>query len=44
MVQDNPAIFRLQNNDQLSFTMAMETADQRFDLVNEILQKLLTEA
>jgi hypothetical protein len=24
--------------------MAMETADQRFDLVNEILQKLLTEA
>jgi transcription-repair coupling factor (superfamily II helicase) len=43
-VQDNPAIFRLQNNDQLSFTMAMETADQRFDLVNEILQKLLTEA
>ena len=44
MVQDDPAIFRLQNNDQLSFTMAMETADKRFDLVNEILQKLLTEA
>ena len=44
MVQDDPATFRLQNNDQLSFTMAMETAEQRFGLVNEILQKLLTEA
>jgi transcription-repair coupling factor (superfamily II helicase) len=44
MVQKDPATFRLQNNDQLSFTMLMETAEQRFALVNDILQKLLTEA
>ena len=44
MVQNDPKTFRLQNNDQLSFTMAMDTAEQRFGLVNEILQKLLTEA
>ena len=44
MVQNDPKTFRLQNNDQLSFTMAMDTAEQRFSLVNKILQKLLTEA
>ena len=44
MVQNDSATFRLQNNDQLSFTMPMETAEQRFALVNDILQKLLTEA
>jgi transcription-repair coupling factor (superfamily II helicase) len=41
MVQKNPAIFRLQNNDQLSFTIAMDTAEQRFAAVNNILQQLL---
>ena len=42
MVQNNPAIFRLQNNDQLSFTMPMDSAEQRFSEVNKILQQLLT--
>jgi transcription-repair coupling factor (superfamily II helicase) len=42
MVQNNPAIFRLQNNDQLSFTIPMDTAEQRFSEVNKILQQLLT--
>jgi hypothetical protein len=41
MVQKNPAIFRLQNNDQLSFTIPMDTAEQRFAAVNNILQQLL---
>ena len=41
MVQNDPAIFRLQNNDQLSFTMAMDSAEQRFSEVNKILQQLL---
>ena len=44
MVQNDPSTFRLQNNDQLSFTMAMDTADLRIALVNDILKKLLTEA
>jgi transcription-repair coupling factor (superfamily II helicase) len=44
MVQNDPSTFRLQNNDQLSFTMAMDTADLRIALVNDILNKLLTEA
>jgi len=44
MVQDDPITFRLQNNDQLSFTMAMDTADLRIALVNDILQTLLIEA
>ena len=44
MVQDDPITFRLQNNDQLSFTMAMDTADLRIALVNDILKTLLTEA
>ena len=42
MVQKNPSIFRLQNNDQLSFTIAMDTAEQRFAAVNNILQQLLS--
>jgi len=42
MVQNNPAIFRLQNNDQLSFTVPMDSAEQRFSEVNKILQQLLT--
>ena len=42
MVQNNPTIFRLQNNDQLSFTMPMDSAEQRFSEVNKILQQLLT--
>ena len=42
MVKNNPAIFRLQNNDQLSFTMPMDSAEQRFSEVNKILQQLLT--
>ncbi len=41
MVQKTPAIFRLQNNDQLSFTIPMDTAEQRFAAVNNILQQLL---
>ena len=41
MVQKNPSIFRLQNNDQLSFTIPMDTAEQRFTAVNNILQQLL---
>ena len=44
MVQKEPAIFRLQNNDQLSFTREMDTAEQRFNQVNEILQQLLPAA
>lgn len=44
MVQKEPAIFRLQNNDQLSFTREMDTAEQRFTQVNEILQQLLPAA
>jgi hypothetical protein len=44
MVQNDPSTFRLQNNDQLSFTMAMDSADLRIALVNDILKKLLTEA
>ena len=42
MVQKNPAIFRLQNNDQLSFTMPMDSPEERFVQVNEILQQLLS--
>ncbi|MGB1869222.1 MAG: transcription-repair coupling factor, partial [Porticoccaceae bacterium] len=41
MVQTQPTIFRLQNNDQLSFTMPMESPQERFAQVNEILQQLL---
>ena len=44
MVQTQSSIFRLQNNDQLSFTMAMESPEERFTKVNEILQQLLSGA
>jgi transcription-repair coupling factor (superfamily II helicase) len=41
MVQTKPSTFRLQNNDQLSFTMDMENPEQRFSIVHNILQELL---
>jgi transcription-repair coupling factor (superfamily II helicase) len=44
MVQSQPSIFRLQNNDQLSFTMAMDSPEARFEQVNDILQQLLSAA
>lgn len=44
MVQKEPAIFRLQNNDQLSFTIEMDTAEQRFGQVHKILQQLMPAA
>jgi transcription-repair coupling factor (superfamily II helicase) len=44
MVQSQPSIFRLQNNDQLSFTMAMDSPAARFEQVNDILQQLLSAA
>jgi|TARA_B110000977_G_scaffold201850_1_gene299320 transcription-repair coupling factor (superfamily II helicase) len=44
MVQTQSSIFRLQNNDQLSFTMAMDSPEERFTKVNEILQQLLSGA
>ena len=44
MVQAHPSIFRLQNNDQLSFTMPMESAMERVDGLTEILKQLLPES
>ena len=44
MVQAHPSIFRLQNNDQLSFTMPMESAKERVDGLTEILDKLLPQS
>ena len=44
LVQAHPGIFRLQNNDQLSFTMPMESATERVDGLTEILQQLLPPA
>lgn len=41
MVQKEPDTFRLQSNDQLSFTMPMDDAKQRFETVNNILGRLL---
>ena len=41
MVQSNPDIFRLQNNDQLSFTMDMDDPKDRFASVHNILATLL---
>jgi transcription-repair coupling factor (superfamily II helicase) len=41
MVQQDPATYRLQNNDQLSFNVAMESAEARFSTVNAILNLLL---
>ena len=40
LVQAHPGIFRLQNSDQLSFTMPMESASERVDGLTEILQQL----
>jgi transcription-repair coupling factor (superfamily II helicase) len=40
MVQKRPGTFRLQNNDQLSFTTEMETAEERVDKVTYILDQL----
>ena len=44
MVQKEPDTFRLQSNDQLSFTMPMDDAKQRFESVNNILLRLLPAA
>ncbi|MFQ3309956.1 MAG: transcription-repair coupling factor (superfamily II helicase), partial [Porticoccaceae bacterium] len=44
MVQKEPDTFRLQSNDQLSFTMPMDDAKQRFESVNNILGRLLPAA
>ena len=41
MVQENPATYRLQNNDQLSFNSGMESAENRFSTVYAILNQLL---
>ncbi len=41
MVQSHPERFRLQNSDQLSFTMALDDPATRFQAVNELLSKLL---
>ena len=41
MVQAEPDTFRLQNNDQLSFTMPMDDPRERFRLVSDLLTKLL---
>jgi transcription-repair coupling factor (superfamily II helicase) len=40
MVQSQPDRFRLQNNDQLSFTMALDDPAARFQAVSEILVQL----
>ena len=44
MLQKEPDTFRLQSNDQLSFTMPMDDAKQRFESVNNILGRLLPAA
>ena len=41
MVQKRPGTFRLQNNDQLSFTTEMETAEERVDKLTYILEQLM---
>jgi len=41
MVQKRPGTFRLQNNDQLSFTTEMETAEERVDKLTFILNQLM---
>jgi transcription-repair coupling factor (superfamily II helicase) len=40
MVQAKPGTFRLQSNDQLSFTMAMESAEERVEKLTAILDQL----
>jgi hypothetical protein len=39
-VQQNPKQYRLLNNDQLSFTMAMETPELRLSCVYAMLSSL----
>lgn len=41
MIQNDPATFRLQNNNQLNFTTIMESAETRFSNVYAILNLLL---
>jgi len=41
MVQEEPTTYRLQNNDQLSFNIHMESAENRFSTVYAILNQLL---
>ncbi|MCS5587342.1 MAG: transcription-repair coupling factor [Porticoccaceae bacterium] len=41
LVQENPHRFRLLNNDQLSFTINMESAELRFSSVYAILESLI---
>ena len=41
MVQAQPGIFRLQNNDQLSFTTPMESAEDRVEILTVILNQLM---
>lgn len=44
MVQSDPSVFRLQNSDQLSFTIPMETAEERFTQLSIIMERLLPDA
>ena len=41
MVQTEPDIFRLQNNDQLSFTLPLNDAENRFKFISDVFDKLL---
>jgi transcription-repair coupling factor (superfamily II helicase) len=41
MVQTDPDIFRLQNNDQLSFTLPLNDAENRFKFISDVFDKLL---
>ena len=44
MIQAAPRTYRLKNNDQLSFTLDMESHEQRFSEVASILKHLMTES
>jgi transcription-repair coupling factor (superfamily II helicase) len=44
MIQAAPRTYRLKNNDQLSFTLDMESHEQRFSEVAGILKHLMTES
>ena len=44
MVQAEPDIFRLQNNDQLNFTISLDDYDNRFMFINNVFNKLLSDA
>ena len=41
LVQAEPDIFRLQNNDQLSFTAALDSSESRFGFLYDMFAKLL---